>query len=428
MRALRRGMAVGLVLAGSLACSGGTEVPADLVVSNVRILNVDGTTIDGGSIVVRDGLLEAVGSGDSTPPALQLVDGDGLTALPGLIDTHRHLLAMSGAKSEAELRSFIDTRLTRTLEDLLAAGFTTLMSPGDGLPEIREIKDRLASGDLRGPRLLIAGPVFTAPEDHPAAGPVCNLEPFCRERVAAEVDDPEKARARVRDVVEQGVDFIKVVIDPVEIVPGVFIDDAVFEAIADEAEGLGVPVVVHVSRVEDALRAIGMGADKLVHTPNEGSAEDMGLTDLLLREDVDVTTTAAWTSKAVFEALGDAEWSVEELHRQVLANIRHFQDHGVVVAFGTDNPPPPFGPTEFMIEVQELATVLSPREVLHSMTLGAARYLEIDHLVGSLEAGKVADVVLVEGDPLQDVEALERVAVVVARGEVVFDDREPAAP
>jgi len=89
---------------------------------------------------------------------------------------------------------------------------------------------------------------------------------------------------------------------------------------------------------------------------------------------------------------------------------------------GTDDPPF-FGPAEFMIEVEALAEVLTPAEVIESLTVGAARYLQIDERLGSIEPGKIADLVVVRGDPLSDLQALREVVVVLQGGEVVVDRR-----
>ena len=410
---------VASILVAGLACTEEVETPADLVITNAQIFSGDGSMIDRGSIVIRDGRLEAVGSNEPTPSALEIIDADGRTVLPGLIDVHRHLTAYANPTSEAELRDYIENDLTEILESLLAAGLTTVMSPGDALPEILEIKQRLESGDLLGPRILAAGPVFTAPGGHPAEGPVCNGDPFCRSRIAVEVDDPQIARARVREVVEQGVDFIKVVIDR-ELVLDAIIDDAVFEAIASEAEALGVPLIVHAETHDDVMRAVSMGADKLVHGPPATTAEELEAYKILVQAGVPMATTVSWGSKEVVLFFGGDPEAAASYQRRVLDNIRYLLDNGVVIAFGTDSPPP-LGLTEFMVEVRDLATVMTPREIIDAMTIDAARYLEIDDRLGSLEPGKIADLVIVDGSPLDDPSALKNVVVVVKDGEVVFN-------
>lgn len=422
---MRRLLLVPLSLIAALGCDAAAPEPADLLIANARILT-GSEVIERGSILVRDGRIEAVvedepGDDADAEPAHRVLDADGLTALPGLIDVHRHLLPYSGATSEGELQRYIGEELPGVFEGLLSAGLTTVMSPGDFRPEIFEVRSRLRRGDLLGPRLLSAGPIFTAPDDHPAGGPVCGSEPFCRGRVAVETDDPDSARVEVRRLEEMGADAIKVVIDR-RIVPDAMISQEVLEAVVEEAELLGLPVMVHAEYARDMVRAVEAGADRLVHTPVVGSVEELGAAALLREAGVGVATTVSWTSSAVASAMG-MEWDGRE-HRQALGNIRHMMDEGVLVAFGTDNPPP-LGLTTFMVEVEALGTVLSPAEVIETMTIDAARYLEIDDSLGTLEPGKVADLVLVDGDPLEDLSALSDVVTVVKAGRIASDERSP---
>ena len=89
------------------------------------------------------------------------------TVLPGLIDTHRHLLMNRALDSDEALARWMDTQLAASLQAYLESGLTTVMSTGDYLPAIMDVRRRLESGDLKGPRLLVAGPVFTASDGHP---------------------------------------------------------------------------------------------------------------------------------------------------------------------------------------------------------------------------------------------------------------------
>ena len=162
-----------------------------------------------------------------------------------------------------------------------------------------------------------------------------------------------------------------------------------------------------------------MGADGLVHSPLE-SVEESGVAALLGQRGVPIATTVSWQTPEFASATGQP-WN-EDKYRQQLDSIRYLVDNGVVVAFGTDNPPP-LGLTEFMYEVEALGTVLSPREVIESMTVQAARFLGIEDRLGTLEPGKVADLVLVDGDPLEDLAALGNVVMVLKEGAVAVDNR-----
>ena len=148
-------------------------VPAqDLVIFNARILDGTGGVIEHGSIVVSDGRIVSVSAGDPEVQGVLEIDAQGMTVMPGLIDTHRHLLTRSGATSDEELDDWIQDQLPSALQDFVAAGFTTVMSNGDFYPAILEVRHRLDGGQLKGPRLLVVGPIFTAPGGHPA-GTIC---------------------------------------------------------------------------------------------------------------------------------------------------------------------------------------------------------------------------------------------------------------
>lgn len=409
---------VPLALTG-VGCGPAASEPADLLITNARIVS-GSEVIERGSILIRDRRIEAILEDDGdVEPAHRVLDADGLTVLPGLIDVHRHFLPYSSAASEAELQRYLGEELPGVLEGLLSAGLTTVMSPGDFRPEIFEVRSRIRSGELSGPRLLSAGPIVTAPDDHPAGGPVCGGDPFCRRRVAVETADPDSARVEVRRLAEMGADGIKVVIDRV-IVPDAMISQEVLEAVGEETEMLGLPMMVHGESTEDMMRAVRAGADNLVHTPVVGSIEELGAAPLLRDAGARVATTVSWFSQAVASVWG-VEWDDRE-YRQALDNIRFLMDEGIVVAFGTDNPPP-LGLTTFMVEVEALGTVLSPAEVIETMTINAARYLELDDSLGTLEPGKVADLVLVDGDPLEDLSALGEVVTVVKEGRIVSEER-----
>ena len=105
--------------------------------------------------------------------------------------------------------------------------------------------------------------------------------------------------------------------------------------------------------------------------------------------------------------------------RQVLENVRHLWDEGVTVAFGTDGPSSGF----FIAEVRGLSAVLSAEEIITALTRNAAVFLYLQDELGTLEPGKIADIVIIDGDPLSDIEDLTNVQVVIKGGEIVVDNR-----
>ncbi len=372
-------------------------VPAqDLVISNARILDGTGGVIEQGSIVVSDGRIVSVSAGDPEAQGVLEIDAQGMTVMPGLIDTHRHLLTGSGATNEEELDDWIQDRLPSTLQDLVAAGFTTVMSNGDSYPAILEVRQGLDDGQLKGPRLLVVGPVFTAPGGHPA-GTICTSrargfvspesQSWCRAHLTVEAEAAEAARAKVRELANAGVDAIKAVYEPAR-GGRPKLDDDVYAAIADEARQLDLPFMVH-TRSQLALKAVELGASRMVHIRGWGS----GVNEILAEAGIPVSTTV-WRT------------NYSPQRRSEVDNAGPLWDAGVVVAFGTDRRGVP--PAEnLLLEARALARTLSNEQVIASLTRSAAAYLDLSEEIGTLEPGKVADIVIIDGDPLTDLSDLE---------------------
>lgn len=428
---------VAALAAGALCSACGTGAPpaqlADLLVTNAHVVTGTGVTLDGASVVVMGGRITAVTNGPARVQAVRTVDATGFTVMPGLIDTHRHLfIGERGASATGRLvfpappllisQEAVDTWRERQLPDalsgLLAAGLTTVLVPGDYMPEIVDLRRRIKDGELVGPRLLTTGWIFTAPGDHPATT-VCQKDSFCRARSTVEANDPDQARAKVRELAAAGVDGIKAVIDRLA-VPDTTLAADVLAAIADESSRLGLPLLVHAVTVDDMMRAVDAGADRLVHTPHTGSLAATDAAGRIRSAGIAVATTVSFSSEAFDQVIGVARSApADARHRQLLANVRHLWDEGVTVAFGTDSPPG----LDFMAEVRALHAVLSPEEIVTSLTRNAAAFLHREEDLGTLEPGKIADLVVVDGDPLSRIEDLARVVMVVKDGAVVVDRR-----
>lgn len=400
-----------LVGAASPASSG------DLAIANGRIVTGTGKTIDRGTLVIHDGRIASISPG-AVPAAGTTLDVTGLTVLPGLIDTHRHdllgdLRDFAALSSDDDVRAAIERETPKQLRALLAEGFTTVMMPGVYLTAGLEVRARLADGRFAGPRLLFSGPGFCAPDDFPVRGMVCGENEYCAKRVAYQVTDGDPARAWVEFLADEGVDAIKVFVDD----KGNDLTANAFAGIVGAAQGRDLPVLVHAHRVADMLHATRAGADRLVHTPGDARIADGAGAKVLRRAGVGVTTAVSFTSPQFAKAMGFPP--NEERHATILANVRHLVDEKILVAFGTDSPPG----IRPMAEVEELRRVLSPAEIVAAMTRDAARFLYIDDAVGTLEPGKVADIVVFDGNPLDDVTNLARVVLVLRDGRIVVDNR-----
>jgi hypothetical protein len=208
-----------LAVLGNLAAPG--ELPAqDLVITNARIIDGTGNVIERGSIVIRDGRIVSVAAGSFNVEGVQTFDAGGMTAMPGFIDAHRHIM---GGNSD---QWFAEQAVDR-MQEFLDAGFTTLMSGGGPVPGIVELERRIEEGELTGPRIITSG------------------------RVDTNNSTPEEARAQVRELASTGVEFIKTAIN---VTPG-GTEQETLAAIADEGRLHGLETMVHAVTAPDMIAA-----------------------------------------------------------------------------------------------------------------------------------------------------------------------------
>ena len=173
---------------------------------------------------------------------------------------------------EESLARLIREELQATLDGFLSHGVTTIRSVGDHWPQVLEVRRGLAEGKIRGPRLLISGPVLTAPGGHPAAT-VCRNNEFCRTHLAAEISSEEEARETVQELADGGVEAIKLVVDDFarfsrSVLPQLSFD--LVGTIVEAAHKRGIKVVGHIIEASTAAQALKLGLDGFVHPPVAG--------------------------------------------------------------------------------------------------------------------------------------------------------------
>jgi imidazolonepropionase-like amidohydrolase len=420
----------------SLLCE--LALAQDLVVSNARIFTGAGQTIERGSIVVDDGRVVSVSASDAPAGSGVRIDARGMTVLPGFIDTHRHLLTAAGAEPEVELARFTEEEVAPMLEALLEMGFTTIASMTDPARQILDLRARLALGDLRGPRLFVVGKGFTAPGGWPTQ--LCNGVARCLAAGVVATASPEEAAAEVAKLAAAGVNGIKLTYDEV-VSPGHTIDDRVVAAITADASRHGFTVYAHITATDEpAMRLVDLGVRAFVHPMPLRSPASAGAAARLRVLGIPVATTIGlFTAEAA--ALNDNPHGPR--NQAIIADwasaLKHLGDSGVTLAFGTDSATlfcvgcdaPPAATLkateraigEARIEIRTVASLLSNAKALEALTRNAAIFLGKDAELGTLEPGKLGDLVIVDGDPLADIGALERVKAVVQAGKLVVDRR-----
>jgi imidazolonepropionase-like amidohydrolase len=340
----------------------------------------------------------------SLPPGSEVLDLGELVLVPGFIDAHVHLAL--GPAEEGKLSGADEARAT------LEAGFTTVRDLGSRDGADLRLQEAIQAGHLPGPRMLVAVSGIG-----PRSG-ICN-------RVFGEAgaaDSAEEARARVRELAAAGAGVIKVcagggVLANEADLEACECDPALLEEIASQARELGLTVAAHAQGPAAIRRALRAGADSIEHG---------GLADpSVLAELADSGTFLVPTLSRIdylIESAGDAPAAGTAVLRRArelaYRSARDAVAAGVPIAFGTDASVLPHGSNarEFraLIEIG-----LSPLEALRSATLRNAELIGWSDRVGALEPGLLADAVGLRGNPLEDAEALERVAFVMKSGKVV---------
>jgi enamidase len=297
---------------------------------------------------------------------------------------------------------------------LLRAGVTTTRSVGDIKATILALRGLVAAGQLMGPRVFCTGPVFTAPGGHPA-GTLYKGDAWLIRHGAREVTCSEQARVAVKTLAAEGVDGIKAVYSGGALPK---LSYAVLHAIVEAAHAHALWVAVHTSSVDEVQEAIGAGADTIEHGITSGACLDAHSIALLRDSGVTYVPTLA---------VAQALWGTQQQERvaTLLANTAAAHGGGVRIGLGTDTQG---GNMRFGASVhEELALLvragLTPSAALAAATRNAATALRMEHQLGTVEPGKLADLVLVEGEPWNRIGDAQNVRLVIQNGRIVCDER-----
>jgi imidazolonepropionase-like amidohydrolase len=375
----------------------------DLVITNARIIVGNGTVIDQGSLVVRAGRIVDVGQGAPDGQGGQTIDAKGMTVMPGFIDAHRHII------NGNEAQWFREQSAVR-MREFLEAGYTTLMSGGGPVPGIVELKQRVEKGEIKGPRIVTSG------------------------RADTNLKTADEARAQVRVLAKAGVEIIKARIDN-EAEPRQL---DMLAVITDEARKHQLDVMVHAATVPAMLGAVKAGAAKLVHTPHAGwlSEADARVVagagiETLSTIGFGVPVFGVFNKTNVPTARDGKPWPEgisddggggrgREAGEKAV-NARTLWDAGVTYGFGTDTGYHP--KAGLAHELRALNLMFSMQDIITMMGPNTAAFIEKSKDLGTLEPGKLADIVILDGNPLEGYWNLLNARVVVKGGVIVVDKR-----
>jgi imidazolonepropionase-like amidohydrolase len=373
----------------------------DLTITNARIIAANGSVIERGSIIVRAGNIVSVAPGAPSTAGGTIVDARGMTAMPGFIDAHRHINTGPGEKQQ--------------MQALLEAGYTTILSGGGPAEGNITLRDHIDKGPINGPRIIPSGRVSLT-------------------------DTPEEARAEIRKMAAMGIKFTGEI--GLTSFPGPTAREIeVLNAIVDESKKVGVMVQVHAVSAQSTIAAVSAGVPLLVHTTNKNfltreNAQKMAASG------VKVLTTVGFGSP-VFGVFAEDNtprfrdgkaWPdsipltsrVAEIHMGEEAghapvNARTLWDAGVVLGYCTDTSYDPKAGLDHELKI--LNVMFSTRDLIKMMGPNTASYIQMGDKLGELAPGKLADIILLDGDPLEGYWNWLKTKVVIKGGVMVVDKR-----
>ena len=397
----------------SLSCRARSGKAGNVLIRNVSILEPDRKNVRGGQdIRIVRGRIEEIGRNLQSPSGTDSISGSGLFALPGLVDLHVHLVWDGGrAPVDTMLKEGMAFAALRGVSNAIASlrrGVTTIRDVGSPNDVAVDIARAFDSGLFPGPTVFPLGRILQPTGGHvPEIGLVAN--------------GVQEVTAAVRKLKERGVSGIKMAstggaYGPEEIGPAVYSFDEM-KAIVEEAHRLNLKVSTHALGPEGIRFSVDAGIDTIEH--GAGIPSDV-LKEMKRKGTVLVPTLAVYRMLAESEGMIPAEY-VEKARRVAAWHQDTFRSaigEGVAIALGTDAGSPNFGPHPSVFRELEAMVEcgMDSWEAIAAATCNAAAVLRMERTIGKVEAGFWADILLVEGNPEEDLKALRRPFRIFKRG------------
>ena len=386
----------------------------DVAITNARIIVGSGQVIDSGTIVVRGGRIVSVTAGAASTTGLRVIDAKGMSAMPGFVDSHKHVSNGENAAGQARL--------------LLEAGYTTVLAGGGQADTNIALRDRIDKGEFIGPRIIPSGQI--------------NLR-----------QTPAEARAAVQALAAKGIKHTgEIALTPEPGPTPAEID--VLKAIVDEARKAGVQVNVHAVSSPAMVAAIDAGVTRLVHIPNKDfttydQAERVAQTGSIVAGAIAfgapyidrLSPTPAqvqWPRDNSTRFRDGKPWpeTISGANRDAkgravgteggysLVNARRIWDADTtrqLISYSTDQ-----NATDLVVlehELKSYSVMFSMSDIHRIIGPNAARYVGMADQIGTLETGKLADIILLDGDPTLNIYEMLKTKLVLKEGRVVIDKR-----
>jgi imidazolonepropionase-like amidohydrolase len=424
-----------LLLALSTAVCGVPQEPHSIgavtVIRAGKLIDVDaGRALSNQTIIIRDGKIAAIGDQPAIPVGATVIDLSKMTVLPGLIDCHTHLADGARDPSGDPLSQLKKTASQLVLESVpnarvtLESGFTTVRDVGvyRALNDIA-LRDAINRGYIPGPRMFVAGAYITISG---GAGAVTGFAPDIQlpwDLRYGEANSPWEVRQKVRMLAHDGVDHIKVLSTGAVLTHGSNPNSVEFtpdelQAAVEEAKNFGLRVEAHAHAPEGIKNAIRAGVASVEHATlidDEGLAlaKERGTYLDMDIYDEECIEADGKNNRIPLDFL-EHDRSLGEAQRQRFTKAVRA---GLKMSFGTDAGVCPYdvAPRQFAFMVKYGMT---PMQAIQAATTNAADLLGKSDILGSLQPGKYADIIAVNGDPLSDIHLLEHVTFVMKEGKI----------
>jgi len=385
--------ALAFIMLGSLA----PLSAQDLTITNARVIGPNATVIERGSIVVRDGKIVSVAAGAPSTTSGKVIDAKGMSAMPGFIDAHRHINTGPSEKEQMQAQ--------------LEAGYTTILSGGGPADGNITLKNNIESGRINGPRIIPSG------------------------QLRLNQHTPESAREEIRKMAAMGVKFTgEIALTPV---PGPTEQEVqVLRAVVDEGKKAGVMVQVHAVSTPAMMAAVSAGVPLLVHLPNKDftSVEDARKlaasgTKILATIGFGAPVFGVFANDNTPRFRDGKDWPqsivggvrLGEEAGYMPVNARTVWDAGVILGYCTDTTYDPLAGLEH--ELKSFNMMFSMKDMIQIMGPNTASYIQMGDQLGSIEVGRIADIILLDGDPLEGYWNWLKTKVTIKGGVVVVDKR-----
>lgn len=396
------------------------------------IIDGTGKTISEAAIIIEGDRIISIEKKSALPKGITILDLGNYTVLPGLIDAHTHPLITADDYQTVHLRESSASKALigmKRVQDLLAAGWTTLRVAGDadvGYANL-EIRDAINRGLFVGPHIYGAGHYISATGGGGDINFLSYEQPIIADGLIA--DGPEEIRKAIRNEIKYGSDWIKILVTGAFMTVGdnpqnVHFSPEELKAAVEEAGRRDVPVMAHAHASDGIKQAVRAGVRSIEH----GSYLDEEAIDLMVAHGTYLIPTL--TIGLYFEekipdskSLSKAVELSKKSKAGVADNLRLAIKKGVKIGVGTDYVgfPPEFSAREFA-ELVKLG--MTPMQAIQAGTRVNAELLMKEKEIGTIEAGKQADLIAVKGDPLKDLSELQRVKFVMIGGKVVKYSKE----